>query len=77
VPETAIFRKAKQWSGLGLAASGMTSAALLKADAIAARAAIILGADKNRLAENAVVRLTSLHGQSGQIGFKEEIHRRR
>jgi hypothetical protein len=55
----------------------MTSAALLKADAIAARAAIILGADKNRLAENAVVRLTSLHGQSGQIGFKEEIHRRR
>jgi hypothetical protein len=31
------FRKAKRWSGLSCAASGMTSAVLLKADAIAVR----------------------------------------
>jgi hypothetical protein len=48
-----VFQKAKRWSGLGRPASGLISRALLKADAIAAARAIILGARQKRLAESA------------------------
>jgi hypothetical protein len=56
------------------------SAALLKADADAARSANILGAGEMRLAENTRLRVTCPHGQgwkiSGwQISFKEETDR--